>query len=120
MIDYTLGTLGILLGNGDGTFQAVLNRNAGSNPSFLVVGDFNGDGISDLAVTGSTSTVLVLLGNRDGTFHVGSTNAVGSNPYGPAIGDFNGDGWLDLAVGDDSGVSLLLGDGVRHVPTRWQ
>src|SRR5262249_45969346 len=49
---YTLdnGWVSILLGNGDGTFQGPKNYPAGIEPSFLVVGDFNGDGIADLAV----------------------------------------------------------------------
>jgi hypothetical protein len=40
----------VLLGNGDGTFQAARSVGAGSHPYSVAVGDFNGDGIPDLAV----------------------------------------------------------------------
>lgn len=58
----------VLLGNGDGTFQAPLNYPLGTNT--LAVADFNSDGKADLvALLGSSSTkVAVLLGNGDGTF----------------------------------------------------
>src|SRR5438132_1144423 len=45
-----LGSLSILLGNGDGTFQARKSYAAGGNPFVVAVGDFNGDGIPDLVV----------------------------------------------------------------------
>jgi hypothetical protein len=71
------GIVSILLGNGDGTF------NAGSTPaaasgSAIATGDFNGAGKVDLAVTDyAGGTVTILLGNGDGTFTAGSTPAHG-------------------------------------------
>jgi hypothetical protein len=54
----------VLLGNGDGTFQTAANFGVGPNPVFLVVGDFNGDGLPDLATASSTSNrVSVLINN---------------------------------------------------------
>ena len=62
-------TVSILLGNGDGTFDAAMNFGAGFAPSSVAVGDFNGDGRQDLAVANQGSaTVSILLGNGDGTF----------------------------------------------------
>src|SRR5262249_61310626 len=59
----------VLLGNGDGTFQAAVNFGVGIRPAVVTVGDFNGDGIQDLAVANNGSNnVSVLLGNGDGTF----------------------------------------------------
>jgi hypothetical protein len=110
----------ILLGNGDGTFGGpqLLALNPGvSNPNYVVVSDFNGDGILDLAV-GSPSLygqpnsglVQIYLGNGDGTFEPIATDfEVGAGTYQPeTIGDFNGDGAPDLAVANNSGVVILL------------
>src|SRR5262245_18422583 len=58
----------VLLGNGDGTFQAQLRFAVASGPSAVAVTDVNGDGYSDLVVTNFGShDVAVLLGNGDGT-----------------------------------------------------
>jgi trimeric autotransporter adhesin len=118
----------ILLGNGDGTFTASsASPEPGQSPGILAVGDFNGDGIPDLAVTNTGEpfigdwSVVILLGNGDGTFtNVSSPISSGpfTSPSSVAIGDFNGDGIQDLAVGvyrrDQAGILMILlgkGDG---------
>jgi hypothetical protein len=104
----------VLLGNGDGTFQAAVNYAVGTNPASVAVGDLNGDGKLDLAVANiGSNNVSVLLGNGDGTFKAAVNYAVGSSPYSVAVGDFNGDGKLDLAVANpgSNNVSVLLGNG---------
>jgi FG-GAP-like repeat/FG-GAP repeat len=61
--------LSILLGNGDGTFQTHVDYTTGGSVTSVAVGDFNGDGKLDLAVTNKdANTVSILLGNGDGTF----------------------------------------------------
>jgi hypothetical protein len=84
-------------------------------PTLVVAGDFNGDGISDLAVPSEfNETVTVLLGNGDGTFQtVAESSTVGNSPSSEAVGDFNGDGKLDLVVVDSRlGIAqMLLGNG---------
>src|ERR1039457_6315780 len=121
------GTVPILLGNGDGTFQPAVNYPAGYAPASVAVGDFNGDGKLDLAVanfgipccSGPRGSVAILLGNGDGTFQPPSHYAAGSNPLSIATADFNNDGKLDLAVSTDySGVQVLLGNGDGHLPAR--
>ncbi len=95
-------------------FQPQLTYGVGSNPSSVAVGDFNGDGIPDLAVANSEdNTVSVLLGQGDGTFTSQPTLEVGSFPNCVAVGDFNGDGIPDLAVANLGGntVGVLLGKG---------
>jgi predicted NUDIX family NTP pyrophosphohydrolase len=104
----------VLLGNGDGTFQAAVNFGAGSLPLSVAVGDFNGDGVQDLAVANELSAnVSVLLGNGDGTFQAVVNFGAGNFPSSVAVGDFNGDGAQDLAVANNSSnnVSVLLGNG---------
>src|SRR6202167_3130500 len=87
---------------------------AGTQPTGLVTGDFNGDGKIDLAIANSGSnTVSMLLGNGDGTFTAGTHVAVGSRPAWLVTGDFNEDGIPDLAVVNSGSntVSILLGNG---------
>jgi hypothetical protein len=104
------------LGNGDGTFRAASGSplSLGKNLSAVVVGDFNGDGKLDIAVTDlSSNAVLVLLGNGDGTFGAPAAIPVGNQPQAIIVGDFNNDGKLDLAVANsgDGTITLLLGKG---------
>ena len=103
----------------------------GTGAISISMGDFNGDGIIDLAVVNEAdNTVSVLLGKVDGTFAPQVTYATGLGPLAIATGDFNGDGNLDLAVtnGDctlqmpplppscnGSTVSILLWQWRRHL-----
>jgi len=128
----------VYLGKGDGTFAAGVSYNLGSgssSPIALSLGDFNGDGKTDVVITtligntfaGQEST---FLGNGDGTFQSARTSATIQDPGYVAVGDFNGDGKLDLAVSSVSNipfncgpggcvVSVLLGngDGTFQTPT---
>ena len=115
----------ILLGNGDGTFTAGQTIPITGGGYSVAVGDFNGDGIPDLAIPNnsgsetSPSSVTILLGKGDGTFTALSQSPqTGIEPLWIAAGDFNGDGFLDLAVTNmNQGypnlgtVTVLLGHG---------
>ena len=118
----TPGTVSVLLGNGDGTFQPARLFPAGQGSLSVAVGDLNGDGRPDLAVANYYSNdVSVLLGNGDGTFQATQSFATtGPNPVTVAMGDVNGDGRPDLAVTNSANtssgavpgnVSVLLGNG---------
>jgi hypothetical protein len=111
--------LGVLLGNGDGTFRPQVRYKVGLQPAQVVVGDFNGDGNLDLAVTNSSTPgfVSILLGNSDGTFQPQIKTPVAHYPNLIAVADLNGDGKLDLVVATGGCgcpkiyTSALLGNG---------
>ena len=108
------GTVSILLGNGDGTFQPALDYDASTVSGSVVVADFNNDGKLDLAVANAPGDIVsILLGNGDGTFQPAVGYPAGQGPTSVVVGDFNGDNKLDLVVigSSSSGVSLLLGNG---------
>src|SRR5262249_38609015 len=93
------GTISILAGNGDGTFQFRNTYATGRFSREIVAGDFNNDGIVDLAQAELGSNLITLLkGKGDGTFRTQGRYGVGVGPIGLAIGDFNGDQALDAAV----------------------
>jgi hypothetical protein len=72
----------------------------------LGLGDFNGDGILDIATVGQfggSSEVGILLGNGDGTFNAIGSYSVYDRLQSVAVADFNGDGILDLAVAEPIG-----------------
>lgn len=79
----------------------------GAASTFVAVGDFNNDGIPDLAVDGGL--LLIYIGTGSGSYHP-PISLPYSDPRAIAVGDFNGDGNLDLAIGSSGGI-ILLGDG---------
>jgi hypothetical protein len=120
-------TVGILLGNGDGTFSTEVDYETSgvvpssceylAYPGSVASADFNGDGVADLAVVNLDGSASVLLGDGDGTFQSAVRYALGPGPGSPttqsgiAVGDFNGDGNTDLVVAGSQGVAVLSGNG---------
>ena len=113
-------TVSILLGNGDGGFEAENQFPTGSFPSSVTSEDFNGDQKPDLAVTNENAdTVSILLGNGDGGFAAKTDFPSGSTPLSIATGYFNADNHPDLVTANfnsrdidtDGTVSVLLGTG---------
>ncbi len=115
--NYKTDTISVLLGNGNGSFKAPQNGTlpAGAGPRHLIAGDFNRDGLSDIATANfENQSVSMLLGQGHGKFSGPQSFLVGDNPAALALGDFNRDGKLDLASANagSKNLSLLLGDGV--------
>ncbi len=124
-------TIGVYLGNGDGTFQASRQFAVGAFaapgtdisvklPSFgrdVAIADLNHDGIPDVVVTNDASgDVSVLLGRGDGTFAPQERFDATTAPVSLDVGDLSGDGIPDLSVIGTSlngifTVAILLGRG---------
>src|SRR5579863_2067226 len=127
--DCTNAVLGVLLGNGDGTFQAAVPYNSGGQYSYSVTAaDVNGDSKPDLVATNRCTLsscsgdgdVAVLLGNGDGTFRTAvAYSSGGQSPSSVTVADVNGDGKPDVQVANNcanstcfnGSVSVLLGNG---------
>ncbi len=114
----------VLLQSGStrGVFLSAVNYPAvsGSAAMGVAIGDLNGDGRPDLAVTnnGVTGTVSVLLQSTitAGTFQAAVNYTVGDGPRPVAIADLNRDGRPDLVVGNTGagGISVLLQSGTTR------
>jgi Bacterial Ig-like domain (group 3)/FG-GAP-like repeat/CARDB/FG-GAP repeat len=122
--NYGDGTVSVLMGNGDGTFQPAVNYPVGNGPRSVVLADVNGDGKPDIIVANSgtnpadtsntdINTVSVLLNNGNGTFAPKVDYPTGLNPSAVAVGDMNNDGRPDLIVTSATGnnVEILLNEG---------
>jgi len=106
-----VGSVSILLGNGDGTFQPPVDYATTFVVEAIAVGDFNGDGKLDLSFFDQQgSSVSLLVGNGDGTFQAGTTltNFAGTSLH---TADLNGDGKLDLIGWGVNGSNIALGNG---------
>jgi Ca2+-binding RTX toxin-like protein len=146
------GTVNILLGNGDGTFiiptlGSPQIEPVGIGPAALAVGDFNNDGIPDIAVLNETvESLTILKGNSDASFSIQQVydfpffpatpiinpkpSKLDSAPVSLAVADLNGDGTPDIVVAYQgtatdqyygNGVGILLnrndGSGFLNNPT---
>jgi hypothetical protein len=98
----------ILLGNGDGTFQAPVIHYVSSTGGSFAVGDFGRDGQLDLVVT-TDSGFEILLGQGKGFFKKSTPYTSRTGAY--AVADFNGDGHPDVISAGNGVVTLLLGQG---------
>lgn len=117
------GDVGVLLGNGDGTFQPVVAYSASLfGAAAIKVDDMDGDGKLDVVVVNCSATsgsckggngnVGVLLGNGDGTLKpVATFPPGGSAPYAVAVGDLNGDSKPDIVTGNCVGAACAPSPG---------
>lgn len=109
------GSVSILLGKGDGTFNPAVHTNVHS-PIHIVIADLNADNKLDLAISSArTDNLSIMLGNGNGTFQAPVTYAVGDEPRQLGVADFNGDTKPDVAINVASAfvnyVAILIGNG---------
>jgi hypothetical protein len=110
--------IGVMLGNGDGTFQPPIFYTAdplNQGQFTFAIGDINGDGKPDLLVSeyqdSTNPQFVVFLGNGDGTFQAPLTVSIAQVPeaeLGIAVGDFNSDGLLDFIYQSEGGMDVFL------------
>lgn len=132
---YFVNTIGILLGNGDGTFQrAVPYRTSAGFANTIVPVDLNGDGKLDLVVASQSrcypcsqeGSISVFMGNGDGTFQLTNVYDSGGLGFGNggfgnaemAVADINGDGNVDIVAANCASkrsTSCGVGDGIITV-----
>jgi large repetitive protein len=120
-------SINVLLGYGDGTFQAAKVMPISVSPVAIIASDFTNDGILDLATAdidnAGVDDYSVYAGNGDGTFQAPTSYGLGGTAGSTAIatGDFAGDGQIDLAIArtapDDVRVELNNGAGAFADPS---
>jgi hypothetical protein len=110
--------IGILLGNGDGSFRDFMFYSTGtkSQPSSLSIYDFNNDGRMDIIVCNhGIRNIAILLGYGNGSFATMGTYSTGarSSPQATEIADMNKDGQMDIVVVNSitNNVGILFGRG---------
>jgi hypothetical protein len=103
--------LTLLLGDGKGGFKMMAGSPfaTGKIPNRLAIGDVNGDGVADVAVTNTDSdSISLFLMSRGGSVASASTIAVGRKPQGIAIHDLNGDGKAEIIVADGGDNEVIV------------
>ena len=104
--------VGVGLGNGDGTLAAPVESQVQSYVNYIAPGDFNGDGIPDVALGGAETFIDIALGDGVGGYVDQERLLPSVIPHDLLAGDFDEDGNLDLAAaGWTAEVAVYHGNG---------
>jgi flagellar hook assembly protein FlgD len=107
-----VGTVTVLLGNGDGTFPSGTPYATGNGNKSVAIKDLNADGKPDIVSANYLDgTASVLIGNGNGTFQPKVDYLTGASSYSVALDDVSGDGKPDIVTANGGSVSVLLGNG---------
>ncbi|HOP79564.1 MAG TPA: VCBS repeat-containing protein, partial [Armatimonadota bacterium] len=107
VIFFMAATVGLSTGQSTDEFEPYMLLPLGQEAQTAAIGDLNGDGLNDIAVTAWPSAIYVLYQQSDGTAGSPVELSAPQMPLGLAIGDINGDGLADLAAGGTSGQIWL-------------
>lgn len=115
------GMVSVMLGTGDGSFQAAINSAAGGTGVKMSIADFNHDGNLDI-VTVQGSQIDVLKGHGDGSFQAPVAYYASALPNDVDVGDINNDGSVDIFTCSFSyggTTQLFMNDGAGNfLPSR--
>jgi hypothetical protein len=100
------GELAVLVNQGNGAFASEQDYSLAGSAVSLAVGDFNGDGIPDVAVGEGGQGVFVLFGQSNGTLGAPVLVDSSTTPTGLAAGSLTTDGRTDLVVADQTTGTL--------------
>lgn len=102
------GVVDVSLSNGNGTFSVASISLGVSGISSLAVGDLDGDGDADIAVSDGASTALY-ANNGAGSFSLANTLTGGGSTM--QIADMNNDGRADIVYSSTTTIQAFLGNG---------
>ena len=122
--NYGTNSIGILLGNGNGSFALTRNYSL-SRPLSVAVNYINNDNHLDIVVSTGLGRVVIYLGQGNSTFIFIAEYVTGSGytSWMISLGDFNRDNYLDIVVAnivmDNIGVLLGYGNGTFALQTKY-
>ncbi|MCH7962292.1 MAG: VCBS repeat-containing protein, partial [Planctomycetes bacterium] len=93
------GSVSVLIGRGDRTFETPVVIPAGPGPDHIIVADLDGQNGPDIAALSASSLSIALLMNDGlGGFTPGGTITLAERPGALVAGDADGDGDIDLLL----------------------